>query len=60
MVGLPFPNLKSPELQERMNYLNSNVAPCKDGRSAGQVLYVILLLGGGGAFYIKRVVLISK
>ena len=52
MVGLPFPNLKSPELKERMNYLNSNVAPCKDGRSAGQVLLTILLLGGGVTIYI--------
>ena len=34
MVGLPFPNAHSPELKEKMAYLNANVAP-----NAGQVHY---------------------
>jgi chromosome transmission fidelity protein 1 len=25
VVGMPYPNIKSPELQEKMNYLNANV-----------------------------------
>ena len=25
MVGLPYPNLKSPELAEKMDYLNTNM-----------------------------------
>ena len=24
MVGLPYPNIKSPELKEKMDYLNAN------------------------------------
>ncbi|XP_072762661.1 ATP-dependent DNA helicase DDX11 [Anoplolepis gracilipes] len=27
VVGLPYPNIKSPELQEKMKYLNENVKP---------------------------------
>ena len=34
MVGLPFPNAHSPELKEKMSFLNANVAP-----NAGQVHY---------------------
>ena len=34
MIGLPFPNAHSPELKEKMNYLNKNVAS-----NAGQVHY---------------------
>ena len=34
MVGLPYPNARSPELKEKMSYLNANVAP-----NAGQVHY---------------------
>lgn len=26
MIGLPYPNKKSVELQEKMNYLNQNMA----------------------------------
>ena len=37
MVGLPFPNIMSPELNERMGYLNAN-NPNIDGKSAGQVI----------------------
>ena len=40
MVGLPFPNIMSPELKERMDYLDGNVARSEDGRSAGQVTYI--------------------
>ena len=49
MVGLPFPNIMSPELKERMDYLNANIARCEDGRSAGQVFdnFAGLLTGGG-------------
>jgi chromosome transmission fidelity protein 1 len=25
VVGMPYPNIKSPELQEKMSYLNANV-----------------------------------
>ena len=39
MVGLPFPNIMSPELKERMDYLDGNAARSEDGRSAGQVIY---------------------
>ena len=39
MVGLPFPNKESPELKERMDYLNANAARCEDGRPAGKVHY---------------------
>ena len=34
MVGLPFPNAHSPELKEKMAYLNANVAP-----NAGKIHY---------------------
>ncbi|KAJ8683934.1 hypothetical protein QAD02_019726 [Eretmocerus hayati] len=34
VVGMPYPNVKSPELQEKMKYLNENV-----GRNAGSVFY---------------------
>ncbi|RUS73449.1 hypothetical protein EGW08_018786 [Elysia chlorotica] len=39
MVGLPFPNINSPELKEKMNYLNANFQKDQDGRQAGQVHY---------------------
>ena len=40
MVGLPFPNSKSLELKEKMNYLNKTVkADEAGGRPAGQVHY---------------------
>ncbi|XP_027218819.2 ATP-dependent DNA helicase DDX11 isoform X1 [Penaeus vannamei] len=39
MVGLPYPNTHSPELKEKMQYLNKNVAPGPDGRPAGSVFY---------------------
>ncbi|XP_014208174.1 ATP-dependent DNA helicase DDX11 [Copidosoma floridanum] len=34
VVGMPYPNIKSPELQEKMKYLNENVNP-----NAGAVFY---------------------
>ncbi len=37
MVGLPYPNLHSPELKEKMKFLNRTVLPDKDGKLAGQV-----------------------
>lgn len=40
MVGLPFPNIMSPELKERMDYLNANAARSEDGRSPGQVINI--------------------
>jgi len=39
MVGLPYPNLHSPELKEKMKFLNRTVLPDKDGKLAGQVHY---------------------
>ncbi|GFN82548.1 ATP-dependent DNA helicase chl1 [Plakobranchus ocellatus] len=39
MVGLPFPNINSPELKEKMSYLNANFPKDQDGRQAGQVHY---------------------
>uniref|UniRef100_H2Z3N7 Helicase ATP-binding domain-containing protein n=1 Tax=Ciona savignyi TaxID=51511 RepID=H2Z3N7_CIOSA len=38
MVGLPYPNSQSPELREKMNYLDRNMRHT-DGRSAGQLHY---------------------
>ncbi|KAJ8411228.1 hypothetical protein AAFF_G00172340 [Aldrovandia affinis] len=37
MVGMPYPNIKSPELQEKMAYLDKNM-PLVGGRSPGQAL----------------------
>ncbi|XP_072551300.1 ATP-dependent DNA helicase DDX11 [Salminus brasiliensis] len=37
MVGMPYPNIKSPELQEKMAYLDKNM-PHMDGRSPGKAL----------------------
>uniref|UniRef100_A0AAR2J949 Helicase ATP-binding domain-containing protein n=1 Tax=Pygocentrus nattereri TaxID=42514 RepID=A0AAR2J949_PYGNA len=37
MVGMPYPNIKSPELQEKMAYLDKNM-PHVDGRSPGKTL----------------------
>ena len=37
MVGLPYPNLHSPELKEKMNFLNRTVPPDQEGKQAGQV-----------------------
>ncbi|XP_028665116.1 ATP-dependent DNA helicase DDX11 isoform X1 [Erpetoichthys calabaricus] len=37
MVGMPYPNIKSPELQEKMSYLDKNM-PRVDGQSPGKVL----------------------
>ncbi|XP_076068379.1 ATP-dependent DNA helicase DDX11 isoform X2 [Oratosquilla oratoria] len=39
MVGLPYPNTQSPELKEKMEYLNKNVKVGPDGRLPGQVFY---------------------
>ncbi|KAL8600198.1 DEAD H (Asp-Glu-Ala-Asp His) box helicase 11 [Nucella lapillus] len=39
MVGMPYPNIKSPELKEKMDYLNTNFPKDKAGRQAGQVHY---------------------
>ncbi|KAM6936926.1 ATP-dependent DNA helicase DDX11 [Xenentodon cancila] len=37
MVGMPYPNIKSPELQEKMAYLDKHL-PHGQGRSPGQAL----------------------
>ncbi|XP_034541950.1 ATP-dependent DNA helicase DDX11 isoform X1 [Notolabrus celidotus] len=37
MVGMPYPNIKSPELQEKMSYLDKNLTH-SGGRSPGQAL----------------------
>ncbi|KAJ8249834.1 hypothetical protein COCON_G00230500 [Conger conger] len=37
MVGMPYPNIKSPELQEKMAYLDKNM-PHVGGRSPGKAL----------------------
>ncbi|XP_043238264.1 ATP-dependent DNA helicase DDX11-like [Amphibalanus amphitrite] len=39
VVGLPYPNARSPELVEKMNFLDANVKRSEDGRTAGQILY---------------------
>ena len=39
MVGLPFPNLYSVELQEKMNFLNANLPKALDGRMPGKIHY---------------------
>ena len=36
---MPYPNIKSPELQEKIEYLNTNFKPDFEGRKAGQVHY---------------------
>lgn len=38
MVGMPYPNLYSPELKEKMSFLNKTVGSV-DGKQAGQVHY---------------------
>ncbi|XP_047451744.1 ATP-dependent DNA helicase DDX11 isoform X1 [Mugil cephalus] len=37
MVGMPYPNIKSPELQEKMSYLDKHLSHSQ-GRSPGQAL----------------------
>ncbi|KAM9815512.1 ATP-dependent DNA helicase DDX11 isoform 1-T1 [Syngnathus typhle] len=37
MVGMPYPNIKSPELQEKMSYLDKHLTP-SGGKSPGQAL----------------------
>ncbi|XP_075066685.1 ATP-dependent DNA helicase DDX11 isoform X2 [Mixophyes fleayi] len=37
MVGMPYPNIRSPELQEKMSYLD-HILPKTNGVSAGRVL----------------------
>ncbi|CAI8015021.1 ATP-dependent DNA helicase DDX11 [Geodia barretti] len=39
MVGLPYPNIKSPELAEKMRYLNSTLPRDPDGKLPGQIHY---------------------
>jgi len=38
MVGMPYPNLHSPELKQKMSFLNKTVGAV-DGKQAGQVHY---------------------
>lgn len=37
VVGMPFPNIKSPELKEKMDYLNANFPRDASGKQPGQV-----------------------
>lgn len=37
MIGLPYPNIRSPELKEKMEYLNTNMPRSTDGKLPGQV-----------------------
>lgn len=39
MVGLPYPNMNSPELKEKMQYLNANFPKSCDNQLPGQVHY---------------------
>ncbi|XP_074663103.1 ATP-dependent DNA helicase DDX11-like [Tubulanus polymorphus] len=39
MVGLPYPNMYSPELKEKMDYLNSSLPKGPDGKLPGQQHY---------------------
>ncbi|XP_053637963.1 ATP-dependent DNA helicase DDX11 isoform X1 [Cherax quadricarinatus] len=39
MVGLPYPNTQSPELKEKMLFLNKHVSSGPDGKSAGSIFY---------------------
>ncbi|CAH1268165.1 DDX11 [Branchiostoma lanceolatum] len=38
MIGLPYPNIKSPELKEKMDYLDATL-PHHSGKSPGQIHY---------------------
>lgn len=44
MVGMPYPNVNSVELQEKMNHLNMKMSKGADGRLAGQVHYESLCM----------------
>ncbi|ELU04301.1 hypothetical protein CAPTEDRAFT_175213 [Capitella teleta] len=39
MVGLPYPNIRSPELKEKMEYLNATMPRTPDGQTPGQLHY---------------------
>ncbi|XP_045596543.2 ATP-dependent DNA helicase DDX11 [Procambarus clarkii] len=39
MVGLPYPSTQSPELKEKMLFLNKHVSAGPDGKSAGSIFY---------------------
>lgn len=39
MVGLPFPNARSPEMKSKIDFLNATYPQSSDGRSAGKVYY---------------------
>ncbi|XP_014785658.1 ATP-dependent DNA helicase DDX11 [Octopus bimaculoides] len=39
LVGMPYPNINSPELKEKMEYLNANYQCGPDGKTAGQIHY---------------------
>ena len=38
MIGMPYPNLNSPELKEKMTYLDNSVGTL-NGKSAGAELF---------------------
>ena len=44
VVGMPYPNINSPELREKMNYLSVHYPPDANGRQAGQNYYESLCM----------------
>ena len=43
MVGLPYPNLKSPELKEKMDYLNANMVSAAPLTDCGFEVIIIMI-----------------
>ena len=41
MVGLPYPNIRSPELKEKMDYLNANMV---NGTTISASLIIIIII----------------
>ena len=60
MVGLPYPNIMSPELKERMEYLNLHAAKSEDGRTGGQVRNISIFRIYGSTIWRERVQILGK